>query len=387
MMTFKRIWLLNVILFFCIPAFSIESYSYRNEPLKSGWVWYNGENKLPGDFVTALEKSDDGTVYIGTWQGLAVKKGSEWTVYDTQNGLSDNKITSLKYVSKNKKLYIGSISLRERGGLNILSGNTIEIVDVKAGLPSNDIISIEFDESRDVLYVGTWGKGIGIFSDGKWEIRNKQNGFISDNILSLEVDKFNRIWAGTKFDVGFSVFENNEWKDYNEHSSGLINNAVLDIGFSENEIWFGTWGGLDQIKYGEKIDDFKNWVHFQTWPLESLKDSFSSKAYQIPSNFVRKIHYDKKTNSIWFGTNEGLSFYNFKDTWIVFTTTSKIVSVFDKKKLEWKIDVYPYSGLKSNQIFDILVADDTLIVATDKGIGFLDFYNQEKLEGSTDENP
>ncbi|MCK5686988.1 hypothetical protein KAJ27_22810 [bacterium] len=387
MTVFKIISLLVLFSISCGYAFTIDSFSYLDGPPKCGWVWYNSGNRLPGDFVTSLEKNDEGTIYIGTWHGLVIKKKNQWYVMDCTDGLSDNKVTSLKYVKKKKSLYIGTISLRDHGGLNVLSGNTIEVINVSNGLPSNDIISLEYDEKNDILFAGTWGKGLGMLKDGKWEIKNMQNGLLSNNIMSLAVDKFSRTWMGTKFDVGFSIYENNEWKDYNEHNSGLINNAVLDIEFSENEVWFGTWGGLDQIVFGEKLDDFKKWIHFQTWSLENLKGRYNSKAYKLPSNFVRKIYYDRKTKSIWFGTNEGLAFYNFKDTWIVFTTTSKIVSKFDNKKSEWRIDVYPYVGLKSNQIFDILVVDDTIIVATDKGAGFLDFYNQEKLESGNNENP
>ena len=93
-------------LFFVCLAYSsfAQRYSFLN---------YNTAQGLPQSQVTSLTQDDDGYLWIGTLGGLARFNGKDFFTYSTENGLHNNRVTSIGFIEKD--LWIG-----HEGGISLI---------------------------------------------------------------------------------------------------------------------------------------------------------------------------------------------------------------------------------------------------------------------------
>ena len=108
---------------------------------KYSFVTYSTEDGLPQSQVTAMTQDKDGYLWIGTLGGLAKFDGTKFTSYSSNQGLLNNRITSLSFF--NEKLWVG-----DDGGISIIKDTTIKQVAFKGN--GND-------KSRSVSAIYCWG--------------------------------------------------------------------------------------------------------------------------------------------------------------------------------------------------------------------------------------
>jgi ligand-binding sensor domain-containing protein len=126
-----------------------------------------GPIDLPSDYILDIYIAPDGTKWFGTEEGVARHTGNNtldnWTVYTTEDGLSDNFVQAIT---------------------GDLKGN---------------------------IWFGTTA-GLSVFSDSSWTSYTIENGLPSNNILSIATDRNGVVWIGT--DAGISSYENGEFISY-----------------------------------------------------------------------------------------------------------------------------------------------------------------------------
>src|ERR1051325_3130671 len=124
------------------PDRAISQYARRTWKIEDG---------LPNSVVRMVLRTDDGYIWIATYDGIARFNGDSFTVFDKHN-------------------------------LPALSRDTI----------------LAFIKARDgALWIGTNGGGVGRFSNGKLEVINSTKGLPSDVVTSIVEDHAGTIWIGT----------------------------------------------------------------------------------------------------------------------------------------------------------------------------------------------
>lgn len=151
---------------------------------------YTTAQGLPSNDVYALMEDRTGTLWIGTYQGLAVVRGGNLAVYTKAAGLTDNYITAL-YEDPTGTIWIGT----RNGGINYVKAGVLGRYTAQDGLAADDITSIVQDDKGN-LWVGT-GTGLSRLADGIFATYTTGNGLSSNYILSLYADAEGTLWVGT----------------------------------------------------------------------------------------------------------------------------------------------------------------------------------------------
>ena len=73
-----------------IYLFLFISFNSPTEIISQEWVYYNVDNGLPSDRVTAIAQDDDGNMWFAGNLGLSKFDGENMTVYTTEDGLAEN---------------------------------------------------------------------------------------------------------------------------------------------------------------------------------------------------------------------------------------------------------------------------------------------------------
>ncbi len=313
---------------------------------RMGNIWFggvNGATKYDGNRVEAIEAALQRGEIIPqrTQQNLKKINGKlvkSYTNYTTAQGLSNNSILS---ISEDKKgnLWFGTYG----GGVCKYDGNRVEAIEngeniplenqkdlkkinekfvksftnysTKQGLAGNIIKCILMDKSGD-LWFGTNGNGVSKYTcpvNGGTSIftnYSKTEGLSNNTILSMMEDKSGAIWIGTS---GGGVCRLNPLKKNSLTSSlftnystadGLADDVVYAIveDIAENTIWFGTNLGLSGLKINS-LSEGTDAVKFE---------NFNNKTgYPIKDVNTSALILDKK-GILWAGTSDRLVRFDYK---------------------------------------------------------------------------
>jgi len=164
----------------------------------TGFTVFTTENGLPDNNVNALAAAS-GTVWVGTDKGLASYSGGSWKVFTTAEGLSHDKIKALTTDDK------GNIWVGTPKGISVYNGSTWTIYNMKKGLSWNDCKAIKYDPRKKTIWAAVGEKDINMFKDGEW------NTFmdIQEGITSIMIDSQSRVWVGSA--TGLVKYNGDEW--------------------------------------------------------------------------------------------------------------------------------------------------------------------------------
>lgn len=297
-------------------------------------IWENfntsdAETDILNDTVNSIEIDVNGTVWIGTNQGLSqYNTDSTWeghTHNTTNGGLTDDHIQSI-VVDNQGNVWMGTAN----GGLVTYSGTLYwesfdEAGSQNPAIPDNTVNSITVDDNGQIWIATTEG-GIANYNMNTWTEYNTQlttdAALPDDFVRVIYADDMGNILLGMQ-DGGLSIGANfsgyiTSWTTFNEGNSFLPSNTVNDIyvtagGTGDYQIWAGTddglawYNGTDWMVYTvEGI--FHNGEFFGSYPGEGL-----------PDNHINSIKVDQE-GFIWIGTNNGLAQFDGGEIWIIYNS-------------------------------------------------------------------
>ena len=183
--------------------------------------------------MTTLFACRDGRLCVGTQDGLWTLKSGQWTRITTQDGLSNNHITSI-HEGQSGDLWVGTAlglnrirdhSVRvfhvndrtaigpigavrcDRSGVvwvGTAGGELYRLIDEHSSIVENERTAAE-DEINTIiegregsLWVATWNGGLTRWKDGAIEVFGPQDGLPQTEIFSLAEDRWGSIWIGTR---------------------------------------------------------------------------------------------------------------------------------------------------------------------------------------------
>ena len=163
---------------------------------------------------------------------ITILKGQAgFTQYTTEDGLSDNYITSLEDVSG--KIWIGT----RVGGINICDRAEFSRYTESVGGSYN----VAEDDNGNI-WIGTI-RGLSMWDGNRFANYTTEQGLSHYNTIVLLKDREGNIWIGSQAG-GVSMWDGSGFTQYST-TEGLLGNWVF--GFLEDRngnIWIGTIGGV-----------------------------------------------------------------------------------------------------------------------------------------------
>jgi ligand-binding sensor domain-containing protein len=235
------------------------------------WTFYRQTNSsIIDDSATAIAESADGSVIIGTANGISfINTSGEWTSYvDPVNTMS---VTSIK-VARNGWVWVGT----HDQGFYVNKGSGFE----KVLSPLYSRINAIAEGPGGNIFIGT-ENGILKWDGASYTPITKANGLPHNRVSAFHFDRKNRMWIGTNGGKTASWIDNTGMHQLNL-MTGADSLTITDIKEDrKGNIWFATHrNGL--IKF--------NGVYTQ--PVKEFNG--------FPENYINCIGEDKKGN-LWFG--------------------------------------------------------------------------------------
>lgn len=241
----------------------VGTYNDGLHQLRDGLITCVGRSEgLPHDSVRALLEHPDGSIWMGTANGLGRLRGSgverlsirpadndiivqtlmadaaenlwigtrfsgvlryrqgRYESFDMDSGLSDNYVRALLQ-DREGRIWIGTAE----GGIDVLDGNRLTNMSVAQGLSSPYILTL-FQDRLGAVWVGTRGGGVNRIYKGTIETFTSADGLTGDTIYSFYEDGNGKLWIGT--DEGLSLYHNGVFVGITTEQ-GLFNHVVYSV--------------------------------------------------------------------------------------------------------------------------------------------------------------
>lgn len=236
------------------------------------WTYYRTTNSdILSNAVTALGAAPDGTMIIGTTNGLSfISSSGVWDSYKDP-AVSTMYINCIKVDSKGW-IWVGT----ENQGFYVDSGTGFEQIYVSLFANVN---AIEEDDAGNV-FVGT-DNGLLKWDGAGWSVLTTTEGLAANGVTALKLDSRDRLWIGT--------------------SGGLTVSYILRSVVYNLSLMNGTSGTFVRDIY----EDRRGHIWFATWFDGLIRyDGVISHSYKVYNGFfeddVNCIGEDSKGN-MWFG--------------------------------------------------------------------------------------
>ena len=307
------------------------------------------------DNIINLYEDRLGVIWLGTFNGLSkfsINKGFKVYRNDSQNdnSLSNSSVCGI-YEDDDGVIWVGTFN----SGVNKIDKNTGDItryynlVNDSKSLSSNRIKAITGVDNE--IWIATdnglnkYDKNTGVFTTYNKDAN--KNSINNDEVRALFVDKDGLLWIGTR--GGLCSFDRKDkFISYNDifEENGIYEKVVSAI-YEDNEgiMWIGLGADGGLVSYNRKTGEIKNYL--------SDENNLNSLSF----NTVRAISEDSN-GAIWIGTQNGLNKFNKKSE--SFTT-------------------YTYmDGLSNDFIYGVVIDNmDNIWVSTNYGISMYDQVNNK----------
>jgi len=374
------------------------------------WTAYTEDEGFPARWANAVVK--DGTLlWWGTEpEGVCVydELSGVWIDYGEEDGLLSEHVNEYALVGDEQYIWAGT----ENGLSRYDKSRDLWITFVRPeSIADRAVIAVEADEryvwcgthvglSRYDKKTNRWTTFKHLEPPRYFRSREEKEAYekearkslVNNNVTSLSVDK-KYVWVATEGGVGRYDKVAKKWESYTVKNQ-LPSNDVRAIDESDTDVWIGTGNGIS--KHGIISDDQNAW--------ETYNAAIEIKPQVVSKSFATSLAHDDvrclavKTNQIWIGTKEGVSFFNISNgLWQNFSekdglasnTVSDIaitekniwfasgqgVTIFNPSQNTWRA-ITKADGLASNQITCIEFNNQIAWFGTfDKGISM---WNREK---------
>lgn len=191
----------------------------------------------------------------------------------------------------------GSLWIGTNEGLARVAGRKVQLFPPDEPLASASVLALLEDREGD-LWVGTEAQGLHILRDRRFFTFDTRDGLVSDAATTVVEDRTGTLWMGTsgsglnavplrKASAGTVAFPARQAIRKYTVRTGLASNVILSLAAAPNgDLWVGTPDGLSRIRHG------------QTRTFTSSDG--------LPDDFIRSLLVDTD-GSLWVGTRHGIA--------------------------------------------------------------------------------
>jgi ligand-binding sensor domain-containing protein len=267
-------------------------------PGKDLFTNYTTANGLIDDKILCMTIDRGGRIYVGSYNGLSIYDGSDWTHFRGADGLPGDVVVEVA-VSDSGGIWVAGFDLDDvnKGNIGYFLDGEWEIFRVFPHL----IYSIVPDKQQEIFWFFsedgvTWCDGV---NWGKSE--NDFLGIPCDEIRVVTADGFANFWLGTR--EGIYYYNGQEFAKFTV-ADGLLDNLVTSIAEGgPNELWVGT-------SLGPSLYSNQSWTSFPNFGLAQ--------------KLITAMAADAE-NGTWVGTTTGVSRY-YQNKWTAYTSKNGLIN-------------------------------------------------------------
>ncbi len=199
---------------------------------------------LADNWVQDVAEGRDQTIWIGTKDGFSRYQDGQFESFHTRDGLSQSTVYS---ITEDRE---GSLWVGTKYGLNQFIDRRIIPFTASEGLASNDTGPV-FQDRRENLWVGTLGAGLSRFDGRRFTSPAAITDAVGSTILSL-ADDTTGLWIGT--DRGLVHLRDSLVDQQLNAASGLPSEIIRCLQTDDHgALWIGTAGGLVELVDGKIV--------------------------------------------------------------------------------------------------------------------------------------
>jgi hypothetical protein len=179
-------------------------------------------------------------------------------------------------------------------GAGKFDGTNWTMYNTTNGLPSNKVLAFAF--SGNDVWFGT-DSGVAKFDGSFWTIYNSSNSGLTSNAVQALFLDGNNLWVGTQ--TGAFVFDGSTWTNYTTANSGLLSDSIYGfIKKGNNTMLIGTGNGVSKFQNG-------NWT---SYTLTSFSGTATSETVVISpaTKFVEDL-----SGNIWIQSGNYPQLYSY----------------------------------------------------------------------------
>jgi ligand-binding sensor domain-containing protein/signal transduction histidine kinase len=256
---------------------------------------------LTNDTVYSIAGSGD-ELWLGHRQGGLTKliprgRGFAAMTYKHAQGLAQDSVSTV-FKSNDGSIWAGTFS----GGVSRLRQGKFETFTTADGLGSNSISSV--DQGADgALWFGT-SSGLSEYVDGHWKTLTERDGLPSDEINTIRMDSSGVLWIGTA--QGLAFLASNHVRVASE-SEPLLHEAVFGVVEGPNGyMWMSTSNHIFKVKRSAVLSGVLNVGDIHKYgPIDGLPGTDGVKG-------DRSVVTDRQ-GCVWFSMSRGVSVVNPED--------------------------------------------------------------------------
>jgi len=266
------------------------------------WVNFLPANGLADFWVYNIDFGSDGTMWVGTWDGVSrydprAAEGKQFTNYNEKDGLANRWVYAVA-VDRDQSVWFGteagvsrfdpaspsgrqwrtwrhddglgapnvqSLKRSNNTGMGTVTSNKdyptrhdLSVLDEQGNETYNEnyVFSISIDRAGS-KWIGTWGGGLSRFDldgkdgKGRWQNYSKADGLAGNIVYTVQIDEQGVFWLGTnhglsRFDPSASASQ--RWKSWTK-ADGLMGDDVYAIASTPTgTIWLGQKGGVVELR-------------------------------------------------------------------------------------------------------------------------------------------
>lgn len=198
---------------------------------------YRVDDGLINRWVYAVAVDRDDSVWFGTEGGVSRFDGSTWTSWTHQDGLGAPNTHRL--------------NSSDNTGFGSLTGGTVHRHDLTAldpdGLETyneNYVFSLLIDP-RGVKWIGTWGGGVARFDGSTWTNYTTEDGLAGNVVYAIAQDPTGRLWFGTNH--GLSTYDGRTWATIPPDHRYAQGDVYAVVVAPDRSVWMGYKGGVARV--------------------------------------------------------------------------------------------------------------------------------------------
>lgn len=206
------------------------------------WTNYTREEGLPSNALYCLDVDDEGNVWVGTYEGLAVYDGDSWRTFTTDDGLDVNWITTIGARSPDD-IWVNY----ERAHIGHFDGEEWTTYDFAEEHSYTHLYAVDYDTDG-----GAWlaaGGYIFYIHDGEWTTWDSGNGIQNFRAQNIAVGAPGQTWA--EIDYHLARLNGDSWEFYEVSPgvfTGSLSNRITALAVdSAGAVWCGTEDGIIHI--------------------------------------------------------------------------------------------------------------------------------------------
>lgn len=274
------------------------------------------QDRLPSAQITSIDSNPDGSLWVGTSNGLVHLHNERVQVFQTEHGLPENGVSSVHARNAQEVIFLTN------GGLSRLRGGKIETLTSLEGL-ADDLSGTLFEDREGNLWLGTWYGGVIRLRPTSFLPIGMPEGLSDDLVYSFFEDLDGGIWIGTN--RGLNLWQNGKAvPQWNEEIGELM---IRDVHRDRQErLWIASNDGLylaekEEIRRLDEADGLPSsitralledrsgslWVGTRSGLARLVGEQweiFPTGPEGLSNDFILSLHEDRE-GTIWIGTNGG----------------------------------------------------------------------------------